>query len=293
MNNVPLNFDASALLLLNIVLGVVIFGIALGLRPADFKRAFSTPRAFFAGLVCQFLLLPATSLLLIMLLNPTAEIALGMLLLAACPGGNISNFLTSFANGNTALSVSMSGVSMLAAIVMTPLNLMFWAGLTPATAGLLREFSIDTSSLVTTIFLVLLLPLGMGMLTRAWRPAIAIRLAGPFRIFSVLVFVAFVGIALWANRAVIPQFVHLVFLVVLLQNACAFLIGFAGARLARLRREDGRAVMLEIGIQNSALGLVIAFDFFQGLGAMALLLAWWGIWHIVTGLGLAFWWRLR
>ncbi len=293
MDSVQLNFDSESLALLNVVLAIVIFGIALGLRPSDFGRALKKPKAFVVGLVCQFLLLPAASLLLIKLFSPAPEIALGMLLLSACPGGNISNFLTSFANGNTALSMSMSGVSTLFAIAMTPLNLTFWAAQTPATAALLREFNVDGKSLLVTIFLVLLLPLAAGMLTRALRPAIAVRLAGPFRVLSVIVFVAFVGIALWGNRAVIPQYVHLVFLVVLAQNAIAYLIGFLASRTTRLAVADSRAVMLEVGIQNSALGLVIAFDYFPGLGAMALVLAWWGIWHIITGLALASWWRTR
>ncbi len=290
---IALNFDSESLRALNVVLALVIYGVSLDLRVSDFVVAFTRPRAFAVGLLAQFVLLPALSFGLILLFKPDPAIALGMLLLAACPGGNISNFLASFGKGNAALSISMSGISTLAAIVMTPLNLTFWASLNPETADLLREFSLDAFALIGTIFWVLLVPLMAGMLTRRYRPGWALRLAPSFRVFSLVVFFGFVGVALWGNRDVIPNFVQLVFFVVLVQNAAAYVVAYGMGRAVQLETPDRRTVMLEVGIQNSALGLVIAFEFFPSLGGMALVLAWWGIWHLVVGLSAAFWWRAQ
>ena len=290
---VTLHFDADRLVWLNAVLGLVMFGVALDVRPADFRGMLGRGRAFWIGLASQFLLLPAFTFLLVNLLEPAPSMALGMILVAACPGGNISNFMTHLAAGNTALSVSMSALSTLASTLLTPLNLAFWASLYPPTASLLRDVALDPWDLALTVAIILALPMVAGMGLAARLPALAARLRRPMKIFSLLVFAAFVLLALAANREHFVRWIGTIAGLVALHNAVALGLGYGAARLGRLGEADRRAVALEVGIQNSALGLVLIFDFFQGLGGMALVAAWWGVWHIVAGLTVAGFWSRR
>ncbi len=291
LDAVRLNFSAGSLTLLNAVLAVIMFGVALNLTVTDFGRVVRMPRAFVVGLLGQFLLLPAATYALVLALNPPPSIALGMLLVAACPGGTISNFLTALAGGNAALSVSMSAVSSLAAIVMTPLNLAFWATRYPPTAELLTTVALRPGQVVGVVVLVLALPLALGVALRHQRPGLAARLHPPFRLASILFFLGFVALALHANWDYFLAFFATVATLVVAHNVLAFAVGFATATLARLPDADRRAVTMELGIQNSGLGLLLIFDFLGGLGGAAIIAALWGVWHIVAGVSLATLWR--
>lgn len=293
IDDVVLNFSPSSLLLLNIILGIVMFGVALDMRLSDFRMLTALPRSALAGLTAQFVLLPAATCLLVFVTNPHPSIALGMILVAACPGGNISNFFTHFAGGNTALSVAMSAISTAFAVILTPLNLAFWGNLYPPTRQLLQAISIDPLNLAVTVFLLLGLPMALGLSIARFRPKIADRMKKPMRVFSMGFFLMFVVGALIANFENFLNYVGLVVLIVFLHNAMAISLGYLSATLLRLPEFDRRAVSLEIGIQNSGLGLVLIFDFFHGLGGMAIITAWWGIWHIISGMSLAWWWSGR
>ena len=287
---IALRFGPNSLTALNVVLGLVMFGVALELRVEDFKEAWRKPLAPGVGLLAQFLVMPALTFALVWLLDPAPSIALGMLLVAACPGGNISNFLTSWGKGNTALSVSITAISTTLAIVMTPLNVSFWGALHPKTAPLLKTLALDPVDMLGTVVILLGVPLLLGMLTRAKVPAWADRLQRPFKWFSLLSFAAIVVIAFRSNFDYFIQFIGLVFLPVLLQNALALTTGWSAGWAARLGPADRRALAVEVGIQNSGLGLVLIFNFFGGLGGMAVIAAWWGIWHIIAGLTLTTIW---
>jgi len=293
VDQVTLHFDAGSLLVLNAVLGLVMFGVALDIRVDDFRRVLTNWRPVALGLSAQFLLLPAFTWMLVRVLEPHPSMALGMMLVAACPGGTLSNFLTHLAGGNTALSVSLSAVSTLAATVMTPLNLAFWAGQYAPTADILRQVALDPLDLATTVAVILALPILLGMAVAARLPAAAARLRRPMRRLSLGIFALFVIGALAANFEHFQRWIGAIAGLVFIHNATALALGYASARLCGLREPDRRAVCLEIGIQNSALGLVLIFDYFNGLGGMALVAAWWGIWHIVAGLTLSRWWSKR
>ncbi len=197
------------------------------------------------------------------------------------------------ARGNTALSVSISTLSTLAAIVMTPLNIAFWGGLYGPAQPLLRQVSVNPLEMFSHVLLLLGLPLLMGLyVSRRW-PRITARVQKPMKIFSLLFFLAFVLAALAANWQYFKLYVGMVVGVVLVHNAAALLTGYALAWGVRLAERDRRAVAIECGIQNSGLGLILIFSFFDGLGGMAVITAWWGIWHIVAGLTLASVWRRR
>jgi len=288
VDQVRLNFNPQGLLVINIAIGLMMFGVALDLKLEDFKRIIISPKAPGIGLVAQFMFLPALTFLLTLILRPQPSIALGMILVAACPGGNLSNIITYLAKGNCAVSISMTAVSTAAAVVMTPLNLALWGGLNPDTAEILRKVSLSPVDVFTTIFLILGIPLILGLTLSRIFPALADKVRKPFKIFSLVFFMVIVCGALAANWSIFLKVVGLVMLIVLLHNALALNLGYWSGRLCRLDERDSRAVCIEVGIQNSALGLVLVFNFFEGLGGMAILVAWWGIWHIIAGLITAF-----
>jgi len=290
---VRLNFNPQSLWALNAIIGLVMFGVALELRPRDFKGVLVTPRPVLIGLAAQFVLLPAFTYLLVLAIRPAPSVALGMMLVAACPGGNVSNFLTHHARGNTALSVTMTAVSTAVAIVMTPLNLALWAGLYEPTAAILKAVALDPLDMLLAVALLLGLPMAAGMLIGHRFPRLVARVQRPVRAASLVIFGLFVVGALAANWRHFVDWVGVVVIAVFLHNALAIASGWGAARAAGLSERDRRAVAIEVGIQNSALGLILIFNFFGGLGGMAIVTAWWGIWHLVSGLTVASWWSRR
>ena len=293
IDQIRLNFNPQSLFALNVVIGLMMLGVALELKLDDFKRIALSPKAPAIGLGAQFILLPAFTFLLTLILNVTPSMALGMILVASCPGGNLSNIMTYLAKGNAAVSISMTAVSTAAAIFMTPLNLALWGSLNPATAPILKKVGLSPMDVFVTIFLILGIPLLIGIsISRAF-PRLADKVRKPFKIFSFLVFIGFVGAALGANWQIFLKVIGLVVFGVFIHNALALNLGYWSGRLVGLNERDRRAVAIEVGIQNSALGLVLIFNFFEGLGGMAIIAAWWGIWHIISGLTLATFWSRR
>ena len=291
IDQIQLNFSADSLFLLNISLGFIMFGVALELRWEDFKALLRQPKSILVGATSQFLLLPALSFLLVYMLKPHPSMALGMILVAACPGGNVSNFMSLYARGNAALSVSLTALATVLAIFMTPLNFAFWASLYEPTAVLLKEVSLDVWDMVKTVGMLLGIPLVLGMSVTHYLPKISQQIQKPIRILSILIFAAIVALAFFKNFDLFLQHIHLVFLLVLVHNALALSSGYAWAGLWRLGFAERKSLSIETGIQNSGLGLILIFSFFEGLGGMAIVAAWWGIWHIIAGLGLATYWR--
>ena len=288
IDQVRLNFNPQGLLIINAAIGLMMFGVALELKLEDFKRIAVAPKAPCIGLAAQFILLPAFTYLLTLILKPPPSIALGMMLVAACPGGNLSNIITYLARGNCAVSVSMTAVSTAAAIFMTPFNLAFWGSLNPRTAQILKEVSLRPFDVFVNIFMILGIPLILGLFLARSFPFLVDKLRKPFKIFSLIFFIGIVAGALGANWQHFINYVGLVFFGVLVHNALALNLGYWAGRLVGLSEEDKRAVSIEVGIQNSGLGLVLVFNFFGGIGGMAIITAWWGIWHIIAGLIAAF-----
>lgn len=287
IDDAALQFSAGSLTLLNAILAVVMFSIAIDLNPRDFKLLARSPKPLLAGLISQFVVLPVLTFLLVLVAQPQASVALGLILVAACPGGNISNFITHRAGGNAALSVSMTAFATVAAIVLTPLNIAFWGSLYAPSAEILRSTAIDPVSIAITVSLMLILPLVLGVTLNAHRPELTRKLRQPLQWLSMGIFIAFVVIALAANWALFLAFAGGIAGLVIVHNALGFAGGYATATLAGLSPFDRRAVTIETGIQNSGLGLVLIFGFFGGLGGMAVVAAFWGIWHAISGLTLA------
>ena len=288
IDQVRLNFNPQGLLVINAAIGLMMFGVALDLKLEDFKRVIISPKAPGIGLVAQFILLPAFTFLLTLIIKPYPSMALGMILVAACPGGNLSNIITYLAKGNCAVSISMTAVSSAAAIFMTPFNLALWGRLNPETNEILQQVSLSPQDVFITIFLILGIPLAAGLVVSRLKPSLADKVRKPFKIFSLCFFILIVCGALAANWKYFLTYVGLVVFAVFIHNLLALNIGYWSGRISGLAERDCRAVCIEVGIQNSALGLVLVFNFFDGLGGMAILVAWWGIWHIIAGLSAAF-----
>lgn len=293
VDQIQLNFNPQSLAFINWMLAIVMFGVALDLRVADFKRVFSNPKAPIIGLLCQFFVMPALATALVFLIQPAPSVALGIVLVSACPGGNVSNFFTSLAKGNAAVSVSMSAISTLASIVMTPFNFVFWGNMNPHTRDLMQSISITPYDILGTVLVILVLPTILGMAAAAYKPDWAKRLLKPMRVFSLLVFAGFIAGAMAANFDNFKTHIGVAFWVVLAVNSSALLLGYWAARLLNVRPADARAVCFETGIQNSGFGLVLVFQFFAGMGGMAIIVAWWGVWHLVSGSLLALFWSRR
>ena len=287
IDSVVLNFSPMSMMILNAILAVVMFSIALELRPSDFGRLAKAPKALLTGLFSQFIVLPALTFCLVLIAQPKPSIALGLILVAACPGGNISNFITHRAGGNSALSVSMTAFATVSAILLTPLNIAFWGNLYGPTREILRATSIDPVSVAITVGFMLVLPLILGIYLNVAQQAVAAKLRRPLQYLSMAIFITFVVLALASNWSLFLQYASAVAILVFLHNALALGAGYAVASLAGLSAFDRRAVTIETGIQNSGLGLVLIFGFFDGLGGMAVVAAFWGMWHIISGISLA------
>lgn len=288
IDQVRLNFNPQGLMVINAAIGLMMLGVSLDLKLADFKRILVSPKAPGIGLAAQFILLPAFTFVLTLVMKPHPSMALGMILVAACPGGNLSNIMTYLAKGNCAVSISMTAISTVAAIVMTPLNLSIWGSLNPHTAEILRRVSLSPVDVFVTVFVILGIPLIIGQVLARFFPSLADRVRRPFKIFSLAFFILIICGALAANWQYFLAYVGMVMFAVFLHNALALNLGYWTGRLAGLEERDARATCIEVGIQNSALGLVLVFNFFDGLGGMAIVVAWWGVWHIIAGLTTAF-----
>ncbi len=290
LDSLEINFDTEGLWVLNITLAIIMFGVALGITLEDFKRLFSKPKILITGIISQFFILPLVTFIFIKLLNPMPSIALGLMMVAACPGGNISNFLTQMAKGNAALSVSLTAFATLISMVMTPFNLHFWGNLYAPTASILQTVELDPLELVKLVTLILGVPLILGMWVRSHKPAWATKLSKILKPVSLLIFLSFIVIAFYDNFYIFINYIHYVLLIVIAHNILALLTGFYFAKAMRLSYKNQKTLSIETGIQNSGLGLLLIFSFFHGLGGMALLVAFWAIWDIVSGLILASYW---
>lgn len=286
-----LNFNKDSLLLLNISLAIIMFGVALDLKIKDFKYIGQTPKAFLLGITSQFILLPLLTFVLVSIIQPPPSVALGMFLVAACPGGNVSNFMTHLSKGNTALSVSLTAFSTAFSIFLTPFNFALWSGFYEPASTMLKEISLSYMDVFQTVALILGIPLICGMYINHKFPNWSVKATKILKPISILIFVGFVVIAFVGNYDLFLKFISLIFLWVFGHNLVALLSGFSLAKLGRLPLEDTKTLTIETGIQNSGLALVLIFTYFDGLGGMAIIAAWWGIWHIISGMSIAFIWK--
>ena len=322
MNMDPLdpNLGPGEMTLVNIILALVMFGVALGIKVQTFKDVFRNPRSVIVGIVAQWVLLPAVTFGVALALNSviTPMVALGMILVASCPGGNISNFMSSYAKGNIELSVSMTAVTTAFAPLITPLNFWLYGTLYCNIVSINNEIPtlvIPFGDMFEQIMLLLGLPIVAGMAFAHYFPNATKRLLKPSQILSIILFMGMVVVSftkvvssLQGHKDVVCDFcnttivdgasyesvilaVVCAFVVVIVHNICALSTGYGGGTLFRLPKADRRSMTIEVGIQNSGLGLILLFNdrifdptIWDNNGGMVFITAIWGVWHIISGL---------
>lgn len=295
LDEVRLNFSPSGLFFLNVTLAFIMFGVALEIDLSHFKQIIKKPKSLLLGFISQFLLLPMVTFLFIWTIQPSPSVALGMILVAACPGGNISNFISTLAKGNIALSVTMTAIATIASIFLTPFNFALWGGLYEKASDIIMPIVINPWDMLRTVVILMGIPIIIGMSFAYKFPELTSKIKRPIKLLSIFIFAGFVIVAFANNYEYFIKYIHLIFLLVLAHNALALGTGFSISSLFKIPRWDRRSVTIETGIQNSGLALVLIFNpnLFDGLGGMAFVAAWWGIWHIVAGMILGGLWSKR
>ena len=296
LDTLTINFNRTGNWLLMLFMAVVMYGVALGLKPQFFRGVFNRPRALFLGLACQWLIFPFVTFLLCVLFHSFVPpiVAMGLILVASCPGGAVSNFMTSYAKGNAELSVLMSTVTTLGAPIFTPINYAIWGGLytkyMDASAGyVLRTLQVPPTQIALTVIVIIGIPVLLGLITVKFAPKASERLKDIMRYLSIVVFLCVAGMMMSQNFILFRENIGYVFIIVLIHNLVGFGVGYAASTVGKTPVKDRRAVTLETGIQNSGLGLLLLFN--TGIfppeiakGGMAFVTAWWGVWHIISGL---------
>ena len=297
IDSIQVSLNAGGMNTINIILAFVMYGVALGIRPRIFADVFKKPKSVILGMLCQLVLLPAFTFLLAIAMGSwiSPMMGLGMILVASCPGGNISNFMSSLGKANVELSVSLTAISTALAVIMTPFNFWLYGNLylkTAAVAADIPTLVIPLMDVFKTIFILLGIPLVLGILTTHFLPRVAEVLKKPLQWLSIVIFIAMVVLSFSSNINAFLLSIKYIFLVVFIHNLLALAIGFSVGTVAKLPFRDRRTLTIETGIQNSGLGLALMlgtslFAGFPPHGGMLVITAWWGIWHIVSGLGVA------
>ena len=304
LNSISINFGEGGMAIVNIILAFVMFGVALGIKPRTFKDVFASPKSVIVGVLSQWVALPAVTFIIALVLSPwiTPMIALGMILVASCPGGNISNFISSLSKGNIELSVSMTAITTAFAPIVTPFNFFLWGTLYSHIISIKADIPtlvIPFMPMLEQILLLLGVPIVLGLLFSRYFPNATKKITKPAQILSVLLFIGMVIVSFSQNFQLFLDNIFYVFFIVLIHNACALGSGFVLGTLARVSTADRRSLTIETGIQNSGLGLILLFntsifpaEIWHGhYGGMLFITAWWGIWHIVSGLTVAYLFR--
>ena len=283
----------SQQLILSLVLATLVFSVALELKLADFLLVAQNPRSVLCGLIPQFILLPVGTWLATLVLDLPAPVEVAMILVAACPGGSLSNVVTHFGRGNTALSVSISAVAALMALVLTPFNFSWMVASNPVTAGWLRSLSIDASEIWISLVLLLAIPMALGLTVAHLWPAVTARVRKPLGNFSLLALLAIIVVGIVRERQVLNAALLPLLMIVVLQNAAGLLFGYCTAVAMGVSERDRRAVVIEGGMQNAGLALgIVALQFKQEF-SMVIITSLWGVWHSVSGMTLALIWRRK
>lgn len=302
---IDVNLNKTGMDIINIVLAFVMFGVALGIRLSSFRDIIRRPKSLIVGVVCQLILLPAFTFLLTIIFKNWIPpmMALGMILVAACPGGNISNFITSLSKGNTELSVSLTALNTALCIFTTPLNFSFWGNFYLRLAEkrmTLPELDIPFWEIFKTIVILLGIPLLLGCLCAYYLPKVAGALKKPMQYLSVAFFFLMIVLSFGNNIDAFMKCIRYIFFIVFVHNLLALGIGFGAGTVFKSPYKDRRTLTIETGIQNSSLALALLFnpaifapDIWTNNGGMLVITAWWGLWHIVSGLILAYLWKVR
>ena len=291
VDDLRLHFNPDQMRVLNFAMAFLMFSVALDVRPADFRKVVLFPKSVAVGLVVQYLLFPVLTLGIIYVFQPPVSMALGMVLVSMCPSGNMTNFLVHFARANVALSVTLNAIIILSATVVTPGGFLFWSQYIPGSEELRKSFEISFIDMALIIVELIVAPLLFGMWLNGRFSSFVARIRPWVQRIALLIFFSILLLALLGNFDNLVNYLGFAFLIVAVHNAIGLSTGYWLGRAIRLPEIDCRTLAFESGVHNTALGLLLIFRFFDGLGGMALIAAWWGIWDLVTGMGLAALWK--
>lgn len=293
LDSVSVSIPAGMDIAVKVMVAVFLFGVALDTSFADLAVHLRRPLVLVAGVAAQFLVLPVLTLALCHLLDVRGSVALGMMLVACLPAGNLSNLLTHRARGDVALSISMTTASNVVALVATPALFAFWAGRFGPADALLTRIELDPVAMAVEVGLLIGVPFLLGIWVGSRWPAFTarVRRGVDIAVLSLLLLVVVGGLG--ARWQVIVDHFSEVALAVVAQNAMVLGVGFVLALALRLRASAARAMTLEIAVRNTALGLVIALAYFDRVGGVVIVVAVWALWDVIVGLALASFWRRR
>ena len=192
LDSITLELGGGSELALQLILSLMMFAVALGLRTEHFRFFKYNPKIYLAGVFAQIIGLPVLTLLICYVVNPPPSVALGMILIACCPGGNTSNLLALFGRANTALSVSLTATSSLAAAFITPISIIFWSQLYAPTQSLLTDINLDKASFLQNTLMILALPIIIGMFMARFAPSLSAKLQKPLSAIAGLGLIAII-----------------------------------------------------------------------------------------------------
>ena len=293
LDAVQINASSDGLIVLKICLAFILFSLAIDIKKEDFKTLYTNPKSVIIGCFSQIFLLPFLTFVLVLIIKPPASIAMGMIMVSACPCGNMSTYISYIAKGFIPLSITITAISTLLASITTPFNFYFYASHYSPANAMLQEIHISLWYLLSSIILLLILPLMLGVSLQQFFPELIKKINKPVKIIALLFFILFLVGAFVGNRVVFIQYLPQIFGVVFIQNTLAFLVGYFFPKLFKIPETHCRSISIETGIHNSGLGLILVMSFFKGNGGMALIAAWWGIWHIISGMALAYFWKRK
>ncbi|WP_284115807.1 bile acid:sodium symporter family protein [Acinetobacter pittii] len=266
------------------ILGIIMLGMGMTMTVDDFKGVLQSPKAVLIGVVAQFVVMPGLAYVLCKLFNLPPEIAVGVILVGCCPGGTASNVITYMAKGNVALSVACTSVSTLLAPVLTPAIFYLLAS---------QWLKIDAASMFISILQVVLLPIVVGLILRTWLKRQVESYIQVMPLVSVIAIVAIVAAIIGGSKAAILQSGLLILAVVILHNGLGYLLGFTAARFFKLPYADSKAIAIEVGMQNSGLGVALAAVHFAASPITAVPSAIFSLWHNISGPALATYWTSK
>jgi len=264
------------------LLAIIMFSMGLTLNIIDFKRALAMPKLIFTGLLLQYCIMPLTALLIARVLQLDPAMTIGMILVGACPGGTASNVITYLAKGNVALSISLTSLSTLLAIVLTP-----------AITLLIADASIDVpaGNMLTSIFYIVILPVASGLTINHYFSRQLKAITPHLPLLAILAIVLIIAIITALNIEQFAQLGGTILLAVILHNAAGLFLGYSGAKLLGYPVKECRTLAIEVGMQNSGLAVALAIKHFSV--AAALPGAIFSIWHNLSGSALAFFWSKK
>ncbi|MFK3939159.1 bile acid:sodium symporter family protein [Alkalihalobacillus sp. NPDC078783] len=241
------------------LLGIIMFGMGLTMRGSDFAVVAKRPIPVFIGLVAQFVIMPSIAFGLTQLFNLPYELAVGIILVGACPGGTASNVMVFLAKGDLPLSVAMTSISTLLAPLLTPAIMFVLAS---------QWVNVDTGSMFISIVQVIVIPIVAGIVIRKFFPITVDRSVGALPLISVLAILAIVTAVVAGNKENLATTALVLVLAVAIHNSLGLFLGYLSARLFRLDETKRRAVSIEVGMQNSGLGATLANQYFEPITAL-------------------------